>query len=219
MSRAKPHFLKTRNILFSTKGKFIEHLQGIYHRAKSSKNGLVTTNNDILDLKDFIQDYCDKSEEILSYIDLENCYFVVKKSPDYNTPCLFIIENNTNKEKHFSFQNFGSPPISYINFKRFCTHIIQDFKFNYRIKLSQELGKSYDEYDLWHKKPTTKELVEEFIALKEISNKLDLVISPNGLGNNVPYLMPDYEYLKKDFIDFYQSKVATELNFELKPRN
>lgn len=219
MSRAKPHFLKTRNILFSTKGKFIEDLQGIYHRAKSSKNGLVTTNNDILDLKDFIQDYCDKSEEILSYIDLENCYFVVKKSPDYNTPCLFIIENNTNKEKHFSFQNFGSPPISYINFKRFCTHIIQDFKFNYRIKLSQELGKSYDEYDLWHKKPTTKEIVDEFIAIKGIGDKLDLVISPNGLGNNVPYLMPDYEYLKQDFIDFYQSKVTTELNFELKPRN
>lgn len=219
MSRAKPHFLKTRNVLFSTKGKFIEHLQDIYHRAKSSKNGLVTINNDILDLKDFIQDYCDKSEEILSYIDLENCYFVVKKSPDYKTPCLFIIENNTNKEKHFSFQDFGSPPISYINFKRFCIHIITDFKFNYRIKLGQELGKSYDEYDLWHKKPTTKEIVDEFITLKEIGDKLDLVVSPNGLGNNVPYLMPDYEYLKQDFIDFYQSKVATELNFELKPRN
>ncbi len=219
MSRAKPHFLKTRNVLFPTKGEFIEHLKDIYHRAKSSKNGLVTTNNDILDLKDFIQDYCDKSEEILSYIDLENCYFVVKKSPDYNTSCLFIIENNTNKEKHFSFQNFGSPPISYINFKRFCTHIIQDFKFNYRIKLSQELGKSYDEYDLWHKKPTTKELVEEFIAIKEIGDRLEQVISQNGLGNNVPYLLPEYQGLRQEFIDFYQSKVATELNFELKSRN
>ncbi|WP_432481181.1 hypothetical protein [Moraxella sp. ZY200743] len=219
MSRAKPHFLKTRNVLFPTKGKFVEHLQTIYHRAKSSKNGLVTTNNDILDLKDFIQDYCDKSEEILSYIDLENCYFVVKKSSDYNTPCLFIIENNTNKEKHFSFRNFGCPPISYINFKRFCIHTIIDFKFNYRIKLSKELGKSYDEYDLWHKKPTTKEIVDEFIAIKDIGDKLDEVISPNGSGFNVPVLNQKYAGLKQEFIDFYQSKVATQLNFELKPRN
>ncbi|WP_147376493.1 hypothetical protein [Moraxella catarrhalis] len=219
MSRAKPHFLKTRNVLFPTKGKFVKHLQTIYHRAKSRKNGLVVPNDDILDLIDFIQDYCDKSEEIQSYIDLENCYFIVKNPEGYDEPCLFVVDKNTGKEKHFGFRNFGCPPTPYLNFKRFCIHIIQDFKFNYRIKLSQELGKSYDEYDLWHKKPTTKEIVDEFVALKEIGDKLDLVISPNGLGNNVPYLMPDYEYLKKDFIDFYQSKVATELNFELKPRN
>lgn len=218
MSRAKSHFLKTRNILFPTKGKFIKHLQDIYHRAKSNKNGLVTSNDDILDLKDFIQDYCDKSKRLQEIFDLDDCSFIVKKSPNYHTECLFIVDSLTNKEEQISIIGFGNSPEPIVNFISFCTYIIMEFKKYYRIKLSQELGKSYNEYDLWHKKPTTKEIVDEFIAIKEIGGKLDEVISPNGLGNNVPYLLPKYEYLKQDFIDFYQLKVATELNFELKPR-
>lgn len=218
MSRAKPHFLKTRNVLFPTKGEFIEHLKDIYHRAKSSKNGLVTTNNDILDLKDFIQDYCDKSERLQNIFDLDNCHFIVKKSPNYDTECLFIVDILTNKEEQISLIRFGNSPKPIVNFRSFCTYTIMEFKRNYRIQLSQELGKSYDEYDLWHTNPTTKEIVDEFIAIKEIGDKLEQVISPNGSGFNVPVLNPKYEYLKLEFIDFYQSKVATQLNFELKPR-
>ena len=219
MSRAKPHFLKTRNVLFPTKREFIKHLQNIHHRAKARKNGLVSSNDDILDLIDFIQDYCDKSERLQDIFDFDNCYFIFKKSPNYDTECLFIVDNATNKEEQISLIRFGNSPKPIVNFRSFCTYTIMDFKKNYRIQLSQELGKSYDEYDLWHKKPTTKEIVDEFIAIKEIGDKLDEIISPNGSGFNVPVLNQKYAGLKQEFINFYQSKVATQLNFELKPRN
>ena len=91
-------------------------------------------------------------------------------------------------------------------------------KFEYRKKFSEHLGIDYNEYDLWHKKPTTKQIIDEFIEFKEIGEKLDEVVSENFKGNNAFYLSEKYKFLKQEFIDFYQSKVATELFFELKPR-
>lgn len=167
---------------------------------------------------DFIQDYCDKSERLQEDFDLDDCYFIVKKSPNYNTKCLFIVDNSKNKEEQISLERFGNPPKPIVNFRSFCTYTIMEFKKEHRIILSQKKGKNYNEHDLWHKKPTTKEIVDEFIAIKGIADKLDQIISPNGSGFNVPILMSGYEYLKQEFIDFYQSKAATELNFELKPR-
>ena len=91
-------------------------------------------------------------------------------------------------------------------------------KFEYRRKFSEQLGIDYNEYDLWHKEPTTKQIVNEFIEFKKIGDKLDEIVSKKFKGNNAFCLSKQYEYLKQEFIDFYQEKAATELCFELKAR-
>lgn len=218
MSKAIPHLLKTRNVSFPTKGAFQKHLKSIYDKAKANKSGLVDCDNDILDLKDFIQDYCDKSERLLDIFDLDNCHFIVKKSPDYTTKCLFIVDNNTGNQEQFSVYDFGNPPDAKTGFYSFCRYTIMWLKFEYRRKFSEHLGIDYNEYDLWHKKPTTKQIIDEFIEFKEIGEKLDEVVSENFKGNNAFYLSEKYKFLNQEFIEFYQSKVATELFFELKLR-
>ncbi|MFC0322116.1 hypothetical protein ACFFHT_00815 [Gallibacterium melopsittaci] len=221
MNRAKSYLLKTRDILFKTKESYKNHLQSILHRAKLNKNGLITSDDDIIDLKDFIQDHCDKSEQLQELFDLDKCYFAVQKSPGYPTECLFIIDNETGDKEQISIHNFGNPPSAIVNFRSFCTYTITTFKLEYRKKLSEKQNVNYTEYDLWHKNPTTKQIVDQFITLKQIGDKLEQVISPNGLGNNVPTLLPEYQYLEQELIEFYQSKLSkinAELTVELKRR-
>lgn len=218
MSRSKPHYLKTRNITFKTKEKFKNHLKTIRQRAEQNSGGIVKEVDDILDLKDFIQDYCDKSEHIQEKFDLDNCKFVVKNSPEYPTKCLFIICNNS--EEQISTEKFGNPPTPLQNFRSFCTFVIGNYKKFIREKLTEEQGKSFTELDLWHEKPTSKQIVDEFLVIHNLHDRLEQVISPNNLGNNAPYLLPEYKYLEKEFLDFYTEKVAADaVVFSLKDRN
>ncbi|MDO5091425.1 MAG: hypothetical protein Q4D61_07740 [Cardiobacteriaceae bacterium] len=216
MSRSQPHYLKSRKITFPTKYSFKKHLQAIRHRAEESQSGIITDENDILDLKDFIQDYCDKSENLQNRFDLDNCYFVVKKSRDYSTKCLFIVDNESKYEEQISTENFGNPPTPLQNFRSFCTYTISGIKRNIREQLAKQHGRSFDEVDLWHQKPTTKQIVDEFIRQKNISDHLDKIISPNHTGGNVPYLMPEYEYLQQELLIFYEEKASTDLLFRLR---
>lgn len=207
---------------FKTQKAFLNHLKFIRNTADNNSNDMVIDDNHIKELKDFLCDYYVDRDIILSEYDLDNCEFFVALplTVRNNHKCIWIKDKTTGKTRSFSTTRDGLvEPNSFGNFYSFCTYELIPIKREIRRYITNELGLSLDDFDLWHQSPKTKELVEEFIALKEIGDKLDLVISPNGLGNNVPYLMPDYEYLKQDFIDFYQSKVATELNFELKPRN
>lgn len=160
-------YLKTRAVSFNTKNSFKEHLKLIRQRAEQNKDGIIQSTSDISDLKDFIQDYCDKSEHIQELFDLDNCSFLVKKSPNHSNKCLFIINNHTNNEEQISTTNFGNPPTPLQNFRSFCTNTITEHKKTIREKLTNEQGKPFDEMDLWHKNPTTKEIVDEFIQLKK----------------------------------------------------
>ncbi|OOR91048.1 hypothetical protein B0181_03695 [Moraxella caviae] len=207
MSRAIPHFLKTRNLYFHTKGDFRTHLDNIYQKAKSQGNQAIT-KDDEADLKDFIQDYCDKSEHLLEKFDLDNCHFIVAMS-EYGTKCLFIVDNDSRKKEQISLKNFGAEQTPEQNFRLFCTEIIRDIKLEYRKILAEDSDLRYDEVDLWHEEPSTKELVDEFVQKHELSDILDKVISPNDLGNSKRFLMPDYEYLKQKFLDFYREKMTT----------
>ena len=181
MSKSKPHYLKTRDVLFDTKGKFKEHLKAIRYRAEQNSGSMVELLEDISDLRDFIQDYCDKSEQLQEKFDLDKSYFVIKKS--------------------------------------FCSFIISNYKKSVRKKLAEEQGKDFTELDLWHQNPTTKQIVDEFLTIHNLHDKLAQVVSPNGLGNNVPYLLPEYEYLKQEFLDFYVQKVAAnKVVFNLQDR-
>lgn len=216
MSKSQPHYLKSRDINFPTKSAFKKHLQDIRHRAEENQNGIIVDANDILDLKDFIQDYCDKSDHLQERFDLDGCHFAVKKSRDYSTKCLFIIDNKSNYEEQISTENFGNPPTPLQNFRSFCTYAISGIKRSIREKLANKHGRSFDEVDLWHQKPTTKQIVDEFIKEKNISDCLDKVISPNHTGGNVPYLMPEYEYLRQELLNFYEEKSAKDLLFQLR---
>ena len=217
MSKSKPHYLKTRDVLFDTKGKFKEHLKAIRYRAEQNSGSMVELLEDISDLRDFIQDYCDKSEQLQEKFDLDKSYFVIKKSPQYETKCLFIVESGL--EEQISTENFCNPPTLLQNFRSFCSFIISNYKKSVRKKLAEEQGKDFTELDLWHQNPTTKQIVDEFLTIHNLHDKLAQVVSPNGLGNNVPYLLPEYEYLKQEFLDFYVQKVAAnKVVFNLQDR-
>lgn len=217
MTRPIPHFLKTRNIYFPTKCEFKKHLNDIYQKAKKSGNQAITKDDEV-DLKDFIQDYCDKSAHLQEKFDLDNCHFIVQES-EHGTACLFIVNNEDGEMEQISIHNFGNEQTSKQNFRLFCTEIISDLKLKYRKSLTKNNGLQYDEVDLWHSNPTTKQLVDEFVKIHELLDKLGEVISPNNLGNSKRFLMPNYEYLKQDFLDFYQEKMATnQLQTLLKAR-
>lgn len=216
------YILQSTNNQFVTKKGFLNHLKLIRNTADKNQNGMVLDKNHILDLKDFLRDYYVDRDIILSEYDLDNCEFFVALPPTVrnNHKCIWIKDKVTDKTRHFATTKNGLvEPTPFGNFYNFCTNELIPIKREIRRYITNELGLSLDDFDLWHKSPKTKELVEEFIAIKNIGDKLNEIISPNGLGNNVPYLLPDYEYLKLEFIDFYQSKVATQLNFELKPRS
>lgn len=206
---------------FLTKTAFLNHLKFIRDMADNNPDDVVKDENHIKELKDFLHDYYVDRDVILSEYDLDNCEFFVAlpRTIRNNHKCFWIKDKTTGKTRSFSTTRNGLvEPSLFGNFYSFCTNELIPIKREIRRYITNELGLSLDDFDLWHQSPKTKELVNEFIALKEIGDKLDEVISPNGLGNDVPYLLSKYEYLKQDFIDFYQSKVATELNFELKPR-
>lgn len=212
---------QSTNNCFSTKTGFLNHLKVIRNTADGNQNGMVLDSNHILELKDFLRDYYIDRDIILSEYDLDNCEFFVALplTPRNKHKCIWIKDKTTGKTRSFATTRNGLvEPTPFGNFYNFCTNELIPIKREIRRYITNELGLSLDDFDLWHQSPKTKELVQEFITLKELNNKLYEIISPNGLGNNVPYLLPDYEYLKQEFINFYQSKVATELFFELKLR-
>ena len=206
---------------FQTQKEFLEYLRAICATADRNSDDAVKNKNHILELKDFICDYYCERDFIISKFDLDNCEFFVALPPNPRNQhkCFWIKQKNVNEKQHFATSRNGLVrPSVFDNFYRFCTDLLIPIKFELRKYFTEQLHLSADNFDLWHKQPKTKELVQEFIDLQKIGDKLEKVISPNGLGNNIPFLMPDYEYLEQEFIDFYQSKVATQLNFELKPR-
>lgn len=219
MARSQPHYLKTRDVIFSTKGKFKEHLQAIFHKTKSLPDKKVVDNNDILDLIDFLEDYHNERTAIQDQFDLENCIFYVDKPQDYDGYCFWLMDKNTQNKRQFSFTSFGNPRTPMQNLVSCFGYIIRQMKARIRNEIAAQEGKDFEEYDLWNEKPTSKELVLEFIKIHNLEDKLDLVVSPNGLNNNAPYLMPNYEYLATEYREFYFNKRANDLlKLKLKPR-
>ncbi|MBF0785412.1 hypothetical protein E4T80_08060 [Muribacter muris] len=214
---AKPCYLKTRNVTFKTKKAFKEHLQSILHKAKSSEDKRVSDPDDIQDLIDYLENYHNDREILSDEYNLENCEFYVDKSPDFGE-CLWLADKD-NKEKcrHFSVTKFGNPSTPLQNLVECLGFLIINIKRDFRKKLAKEEAKEFDEYNLWHKSPTRKEIVLEFVQLNNLISELDKIVSPNGLNNNVPFLMPEYEYLEEKFINFYIEKKGSEqLKYELK---
>lgn len=215
------YVFQSTNNRFNTKREFLDYLKSIRDMANDNLNGMVLDKNHILELKDFLRDYYVDRDIILSEYDLDNCEFFVALPPQPRNryKCIWIRDKTNKNSRHFATSRNGLvEPTLFGNFYSFCTHELIPIKREIRKYITSELGLSLHDFDLWHQSPKTKELVEEFIAIKEIGDKLERVISQNGLGNNVPYLLPEYQGLRQEFIDFYQSKVATELNFELKLR-
>ena len=210
------------NKVFKSKTSFVAYLKEIRHTAELNNGGKVLLDEHIIALKEFIRHYYCHSDEILVDFDLDNCEFFVAlpPTPRNQHKCLWIKEKGTDKQRHFSTTDKSlKPATSFENFYQYCTHLIMPIKLKLRNQIASGAGLSASEFDLWHKHPRTKELIQEFIDLKGIGNVLESIISPNGLGNNIPFLMSEYKYLEQEFIEFYQNKIATELSFELKARN
>ncbi|UNU74249.1 hypothetical protein LU293_05000 [Moraxella nasovis] len=109
-------------------------------------------------------------------------------------------------------------PTDFENFKEFCQDVIQDFKYEKRKELASIDGLNYQEFDLYSN-PTTTQIVQEFLDKNELTDKLDLIISPNDLGNHIPFLLDGHKYLEQDFLNFYHQKVQNdEIEFFLKAR-
>ncbi|OOF43473.1 hypothetical protein BKK51_11395 [Rodentibacter trehalosifermentans] len=213
---AKSYYLKTRNVFFKTQRAFKNHLQSIFHKTRDSEYKIVVDPNDMKDLIDYLEDYHNDRETLPDKFNLENCEFYVKKSPDFDE-CLWIRDKSSNIERQFSITKFGNPSTPLQNLVECLGYLIMNIKRDIRKEIVKKEGKEFDKYNLWHKEPTRKELVLEFITLNNLEGHLDKIVSPNGLSNNVPFLMPGYEYLEDEFITFYIEKKGTEqLKYELK---
>lgn len=119
---------------------------------------------------------------------------------------------------HFATSRNGLvEPSPFQNFYECCNCIIEKFKRNIRLLKAKQCGANFNSVNLWHKEPTTKEIVKEFLNLHCLNDKLEKIVSPNGLGNNAAFLMPDYLFLEKEFLDFYIEKVSRkEIEYDLK---
>lgn len=173
----------------------------------------------IEDLKYYIRFIYVDSERIISTINIDKGEFFLDFPPVRRKQgmekCLWITDGEN--KSHFSTSNNGlrSPTVKN-NFYSYFTYVIQEFKNGIK-KILIKQNSMGENAHLWHSSPSTMEIIDEFINYYSLNDKLDLIISPNGLGNNLPFLMPGYEYLGDEILNFYISKVENkELNFDLK---
>lgn len=194
----------------------VTYLKTIRKEAERN-NDQVCNSNHIEDLKYFIRFIYVESERVIEQIDIDNCSFFVALPPNPRNKykCLWIKDNESSI--HFSTTKDGlSAPTPRNNFHQYFTYIIQEFKNGIKKVISKQKGMT-EVAHLWHTNPTTKVIIDEFIRIHQLNEKLEDVISPNGLGNNLPFLMPEYEYLKNEILTFYVEKVEDKkLGFELR---
>ena len=68
------------------------------------------------------------------------------------------------------------------------------------------------DYQLIHVSPKFNEIINQFIQKYNLREILSDVVSENGLGNNAPFFNEKYQYLKDEFLKFYDS---LDLEYEL----
>lgn len=219
----KQYTLKTNNRFFTTQKSFVEHLKSIRVFGENN-NGKIDNEEYVNDLIDYIQDYHNDSVQIQREYDLDHCEFFV----DFPTmrwkgrqteKCIWIRDiSNSSKLREIGInpRAFCNQPMPEQNFRSLCNVIIRNLKYEIRKREADKNGKSVSEVNLWHKFPTTKQIIDEFISIHNLEDKLEQVISSNGLGNNVPYLLDDYKYLENEFLNFYCQKHG--IRYELKDR-
>ncbi|XXQ68117.1 hypothetical protein ACKLNO_11040 [Neisseriaceae bacterium B1] len=216
-------YFPTTQKSFDTKKELVAYFKQMRELVERQESNTVCDANQIADLKDFLIFHHNDKEIFLNQFDLNDCEFFVDLPPEPRNSykCFWLHDKKTAAKRHFSTTEraFGNPPTPLQNFRSFCSFIISNYKKSVRQKLAAEQGKDFRELDLWHQSPATKQIVDEFLTVHNLRDKLEKVISPNGLGNNVPYLLPEYAYLEQKFLDFYVQKVAAnEVIFSLKDR-
>ncbi|MGY4676024.1 hypothetical protein ACWIWA_10865, partial [Ursidibacter arcticus] len=190
MARKYSYYLPNMSNLLN-KGELLEYLK--YIRIEAICNGNKVENpKHIEDLKYYLKFIYVDSERIISTIDIENSMFFLDFPPVRRNmeKCLWITDGKN--KIHFSTSYSGlRTPTAKNNFYSYFTYLIQEFKNNIKKILVKQKGIT-EATHLWHSSPTTTEIIDEFIELNCLSDKLDDIISPNGLGNNLPFLMQDY---------------------------
>ncbi|OOF81780.1 hypothetical protein BKG93_11630 [Rodentibacter ratti] len=204
MPRNTKYILKTNGLGFTSKEKVGDHFKEIKSIAKANDGNFILDVNHINDVIDFIQDLHNDREIIQSEFNLDNCDFYIKKSQGYPTECIWIRDKETKQERQIatSKDSFGNPPTPRQNFLSFARKIIEEIKKENRKEKAIIEGKDYTQNDLWHLKPYLVDIVDEFIMENNLLDKLDQIISPNGSGSGVAYLVSNFE-LKEKFIEFY----------------
>ncbi|MDO5055617.1 MAG: hypothetical protein Q4D86_09905 [Pasteurella oralis] len=198
------------------KAKLLAYLKSIREDAERNNNQ-VSKATHIEDLKYFLRFIYAESERIIAEIDIDNSSFFVALPPNpRNSYKCFWVKDDQNKIHFSTTQNGLLPPSPENNFYRYFTYLIQEFKNKIKKIMAKQQGMAETAH-LWHTNPTTKEIIDEFIAAHNLNNKLENVISPNGLGNNLPFLMPEYAYLRDEILNFYIEKAENKsLGFELR---
>lgn len=216
------YILKSRNVTMN-KTNLINHLRAIRDKAVQNENSLVIDQNDVLDLIDFVQDIYSDRNAMLDY-DFSKCEFFVDFPPNdrYKRHKCFYIRDLREIEETRQIaalsQNAFTPPTALENFCRLCDLLIANFKLEKRKAMAELQGKDFTLYDLYST-PSTNKIAKDFIAHKNLENDVADIVSENGLGNHLPYLKPEYEYLSSEFLDFYIRKYEIgEISFELKER-
>lgn len=212
MPKSISYTLKRRNIFFKTQGELKSHLTAIYKKYKKGTKNYIDNQDDIYDLRDYLEDIHTDRHIFVQDFDLDTCKFYVAMSPLYGTECLFI-EDKQNNSRQFSYKAFKAPDF-HSNFSKLCCALIKEIKLEIRKSKLPE-GEILENYDLYHIYPKLSEVINEFIEENQLS---EIILSPNGSGYNIPKLNNGYEYIADKFIDFYNSKYSDiDKQYSLKP--
>ena len=212
MAKGIPCYFKRRDVTYPTKTKFLKRMEEIRKSHASNGKCYIENPEHIADLKDFLEDFYSDVERILSKHDIDNCKFFVQKSPNYSTPCIYIESNGVADD--FSTSKFN-PPSEKAKFSQACSYILIPKKWEIKrqkFEKSDLIG-DLNNYELIHQNPSWREIVDQFILKKNLSEILGNVISDDIQGNNAPVFKDEYSNLNQEFLDFYDS---LDLKYELK---
>ena len=207
---SKTYYLKTRDVYYTTQKSFKNRLQKIRDEHKTER--YISNPDYIADLQDFLEDYHPSKEFFINNYDIRNCHFFVSKSPDYQRNYSLYIQDDE-KQNSFSVEKF-SETSTLANFSQACSFILQNKKLEKKLQLMTEnnLSGNPSDYQLIHVSPKFNEIINQFIQKYNLREILSDVVSENGLGNNAPFFNEKYQYLKDEFLKFYDS---LDLEYEL----
>ncbi|MGX2957568.1 hypothetical protein ACWIYZ_10885 [Ursidibacter arcticus] len=188
--------------IFTSKKAVTDFLNPIRLKYASQLKEVITNQDDINALKDFIEVVHNDRYEILEDFDLEKCEFYVDKAEYDNTYCFYLRDKNVDRTRQFSITKL-SPPKPRENISSLFSHLISNIKLEIKRKLLPQYSGELDKFDLCHKTPTFKDCVDEFIRENNLGSILDEIISENGSGYNVPIFNDKYKYLENTFIQYY----------------
>lgn len=210
------YFLPRSEVNFSSQTDFKNYLNSMRRKYEAMPLKVISEPFERNVLLDFIENFHNDREMITEQFNLDNCEFYVDVSPNYSqTKCFYLRDkDNVEHKRQFSVTVFSAPS-DRTNLAKRCSYLISELKLNIKCrKLPTETN--LERFDLCHKTPKFKDCIDGFIEQYDLVDKLGIILSKNGSGNNVPIFTEGNEDLDQKFLQFYQSIYVSDEQYEIR---